>query len=175
MRRGPKPKCRFCGKTIDDDPFVNIIRTKSGKEKKEFYCNEYEYKKSLSKIGKNQSTIDKERVYKLFAEIIGRDEIGNTVFWREKKDWNKLADDKHIADYLEENRISLSNSLSKIINVEFNRIRYLSAIIKNNIGDYLVKAKREQEPKKAVNIEFFNSTHQSKAKRRSLDELEDDI
>ena len=166
-----KPKCKFCGKIIENEnPYINIIESKNGNKRREYYCNKEEYIRSKKK----KVDANTDRVYYLACEIIGRTKITNTIFWKEKKAWNEISSDKIIADYLEENKNYLSNSLGNIVDIEFNRIRYLSAIIKNNLNDYKVKVERENEPKKVVNIEVYNETYNTKERRRSLDELEDE-
>ena len=79
---------------------------------------------------------DKDKAYYLICEIVGRKEIINTVLWKEWKEWNKVASNETIGMYLDENKNYLCSAVSKIDNNEFLRIRYLSAMLKNNLGDY---------------------------------------
>ena len=104
------------------------------------YCNEEEYnaykadKRSIKKVaGTSKQQIDKDRMYWLICDIIGRKEIINTALWSERKVWRTIATDEILAAYLEQNKDYLSEMLSRIEDKEFNRIRYLSSIIKNNI------------------------------------------
>ena len=80
----------------------------------------------------------------MHRKIIGRKEIINTALYKEWQSWNMVASNEIIYQYLEENKNYLCSAISKLENKEFNRIRYLSAIIKNNIGDYKPKVKKER-------------------------------
>lgn len=118
---------------------------------------------------------DKDKAYWLICEIINRDDIINTVLWKEWAIWNKVASNEVIGQYLEENKNYLINAISKIDDVEFLRIKYLSAIIKNSIGDYRPNTKETQRPKIAVDETFYTPTSSCQKKRRSLADLEDDF
>lgn len=117
---------------------------------------------------------EKDKAYYLICDIVGRKEVINTILWKEWAVWNKVADNKAIGQYLEENKDYLMNVISKIENTELSRIRYLSAILKNNLGDYKQKAK-EFKPilNTQTNDMFYEITKTSTNKRRSLSDLED--
>lgn len=117
---------------------------------------------------------EKDKVYYLVCEIIGRKEIINTVLWREWKEWNKAFSNEAIASYLEENKVYLTSTISRLEDKEFNRIRYLSAILKNSLGDFKPKEKVEK-PKVQVDETFYGSTPTTQNKRRSLADLEDEF
>lgn len=118
---------------------------------------------------------DKNKVYYTLCEIINRKEIINTMLWKEWALWNKVASNEVIGQYLEENKNYLINVVGNVDNVEFLRIRYLSAIIKNNIGDYKPNTKETVKPKVAVDETFYTPTTNGVNKRRSLADLEDDL
>ena len=69
----------------------------------------------------------------------------------------------------------MTSVISRLENKEFNRIRYLSTIVKNNIGDFKPKVE-EQVVKVSVDETFYDFVPPvSKKRRRSLADLEDDI
>ena len=114
-------------------------------------------------------------MYWLICDIIGRKEIINTALWSERKIWSTIATDEIIATYLEQNKDYLSDTISRIEDKEFNRIRYLSAIIKNNIGDFIQNVKIEEKPKVQIDTTFYEPIETQNNKRRSLADLEDDF
>ena len=137
---GRKVKCRICGNSIDKETAHLVVTyNRNGKEKPAYYCSKSEYEDDRAK--KEKAAADNDKAYRLICEIIGRKEIINTVLWQEWKVWNKVASNEVIGQYLEENKSYLISTVSKLDNVEFNRIRYLSTIIKNKIGGFRAKAK----------------------------------
>jgi hypothetical protein len=120
----------------------------------------------------------KNKAYYLICEIISREEVINTVLWKEWATWNKVASNEVIGRYLEENKEYLISVISRLDNIEYNRIKYLSAILKNKLGDYKPKAviREEEKPKIKVDESFYetSSTVQNK-KRRALADLEDEF
>ena len=137
-------RCKFCGKQMNINDAYKVVAygPKSGKPSNLYYCNTEHYQKNQSI--KEKSKIDKDKVYSLVCEIIGRKEIINTALYKEWQSWNMVASNEIIYQYLEENKSYLCSAISKLENKEFNRIRYLSAIIKNNIGDYKPRVKEER-------------------------------
>lgn len=134
-----------------------------------------EKKLAEEKANSEKYKADKDKVYWLICEIVNRKNIINTVLWKEWKVWNEVASNEVIGQYLEENKNYLINVVSNIDNVEFLRIRYLSTIIKNNIGDYKPNTKETAKPKVAVDETFYTPTTNGVNKRRSLADLEDDL
>lgn len=174
----PKCKCRACGEILDTETAYAVLVNK----KRSYYCDEEEYntykanKRSIQKVaGTSKQQIDKDRMYWLICDIIGRKEIINTALWSERKIWSTIATDEIIATYLEQNKDYLSDTISRIEDKEFNRIRYLSAIIKNNIGDFIQNVKIEEKPKVKIDTTFYEPIETQNNKRRSLADLEDDF
>lgn len=125
---------------------------------------------------------DKDKAYFIICEIIGRKEIINTALWKEWAIWNKVATNEVIGNYLEENKDYLIHTISKIDNVELYRIKYLSAIIKNVLGDYESSSNHKRKMKIQVEETMYASTPAStftpvtrNNKRRSLADLEDEF
>lgn len=174
-----KAKCRICGESLDTTTAYKVISyDASGKEKRAYYCSQEEYEEEENR--KKKAADDKDRVYRLICDIICRKEIINTVLWKEWKLWNKVATDELIGQYLEENKIYLTSVIARLDDVEFNRIRYLSAIIKNKLGDFKPKAKETPKPKVQVEETVYEPQSENNApmksnKRRSLADLEDEF
>lgn len=118
---------------------------------------------------------DKDKAYWLICDIIGRKEIINTNLWKEWAIWNKVATNEVIGNYLEENKNYLINVVSKIDDVEIYRINYLSAIIKNSLGDYKMKTKAVEKPQVKVDNTFYQPVVTNNNRRRSLADLEDEF
>ena len=161
---------------------------KNDKKDKSYYCSkeEYDAEQSKKKNNANQSKqrkvtdVDKDNAYRLICEIIGREKIKNTVLWKEWQIWNEICSNKLIWQYLSENKNYLIEVVSKIENVEFKRIRYLSAILKNNLGDYKINIQETDELKPKIHVDetmyesqIINTSKKSN-KRRSLADLEDE-
>lgn len=163
-------KCKICNELIDRDfAFKRIVNGKN------WYCHsETEYDKHEAEKAKEAA--DKDKVYKLVCQIIGRDQILNSILWKEKAVWNSVKPDEIIGKYLEENKEYLTSVISRLEDKEFNRIRYLSTIIKNNLGDFKPKVEEQvvSEPVVAVNqdFEFFKPRCTAPKTRRSFDDLE---
>lgn len=135
---GRPARCRICGEKLNTDNAYRIVLYDSkGRGKNFYYCSEEEY--NTDKEKKDKEVADKSKAYRLICDVIGRKEIVNTILWKEWKEWSKVATDEMIWKYLEENKMYLIDVISKLDNVEFNRIRYLSAILKNKLGDFKPK------------------------------------
>lgn len=146
------------------------------KQKKEEEAARRQQKKEEEALAIEKRKQEKDKAYYLICEIIGRKEIINTVLWKEWASWNKVADNDKIGSYLEENRTYLCGVISRLKDKELDRIRYLSAILKNNLGDFKQKAKEIEKPKVKVDESFYESSPvAARNRRRSLADLEDEI
>lgn len=135
-------KCRNCGNFIDRDKAISIQNGKA----KIFYCNEDCRQQAEQKKNTAQKEhAIKDAVYRLICDIVGRKEIINGILWKEWALWNKVANNEKIRQYLEENKDYLYGIISKLEDKEFNRIRYLSAVLKNKLGDYKIKVVEEEK------------------------------
>lgn len=162
-----RAKCKVCGTALDTKTAYKVVVN----GKNAYYCSEEEYKNDAAE--KEKIEADKNKVYTLICEIIGRKEILNTILWKEKAIWNKVFSDELIWQYLESNKVYLTTVISRLEDKEFNRIRYLSAILKNSLGDFKPMT---QVPKREVVIvpdEHYETKFKSK-KRRSFEDLEED-
>jgi len=187
--RGRPPQCKICGKKLNVETAYKVITYNSkGTPSKAFYCNQDEYesqvvvedksKKKKVKNGNIQNKVEKspkkkkqtdphkDKAYSLICDIIGRTTIINTVLWKEWAIWNQVVTNDILAQYLEENKEYLCGLISKLDNIEFNRIRYLSAVLKSRLGDY--------KPKAIQPVTISQDEHyKTKFKRRSRMALED--
>lgn len=195
-----KCKCRFCQTNLDTkDAYLQMI----GKQKA-YFCNEEHYNLLLKK--KEQEDIEKQKikemeaaarqkkkeeeaaaieerkqiknkVYYLICEIINRKEIINTILWKEWALWNKVSANEDIYKYLDENRDYLISTIARLDNSEFLRIKYLSAILKNQLGDFKPNATSSETEKPKIKIDeaFYEPMQTKNNRRRSLADLEDDF
>jgi hypothetical protein len=169
---GRKAKCRACGKELDTITAFKLIEyDTNNKEKRFYYCSRDEYEQNEAE--KEKAAADKDRVYRLICDIIGRKEILNSILWKEKTVWNKVSTDGVIAQYLEQNKDYLTGVISRLEDKEFNRIRYLSAIIKNSIGDFKPKT-IVKETIRTVTDEHYETKFKPKA-RKALGDFEEDF
>lgn len=169
-----RAKCKVCGSSLDTKTAFKLIEhDTNGKPKNFYYCSKEEYEKSETEKRKNED--NKNKAYSLICSIIGREKITNTILWREWKEWNKAFSNETIASYLEENKAYLTSTISRIEDKEFNRIRYLSAILKNSLGDFKQKEKETEKPKVQVDETFYEAAPTTQNKRRSLADLEDEF
>ena len=145
--------------------------------KKELAAQERAKKAEQEKARIAKWKADKDKAYYLICDIIGRKEIINTSLWDEWAIWNKIATNELIGRYLEENKDYLVGAISRLEDKEFNRIRYLSTVLKNSLGDYKPKAivKEAEKPKVQVDTTFYEPVETQNNKRRSLADLEDDF
>ena len=173
-----RAKCKICRESLDTTTAYKVISyDTNGKEKRAYYCSQEEYEEEENR--KKKAADDKDRVYRLICDIICRKEIINTVLWKEWQLWNKVATDELIGQYLAENKVYLTSVIERLDDIEFNRIRYLSAIIKNKLGDFKPKAKETPKPKVQVEETVYESRPINivpikSNRRRSLADLEDE-
>ena len=164
-------KCRICGAQLNTDAAFRV----DGKPAK-YFCSKQEYEAEEER--KRKAAEDKDKVYRLICDIMGEQEIINSALWKEVQVWHQVADDEKIAKYLEENKDYLTTAISRIENKIYNRIRYLSAILKNSLGDYKPKVVNEpvkMQPKVVIDETIYEEPTRSLNKRRSLADLEDEL
>ena len=170
-----RAKCRICGEPLDTNTAYLVVTN----GKKAYYCSQEEYEADQTK--KKKAAEDKDKVYRLVCDIIARKEITNTALFVEWKVWNKVADNEKIGMYLEENKEFLCNTIARLEDKEFNRIRYLSAILKNKLGDYkpstTVKAENTPIVTSVSSFELFEPTIKKQEPQNNfiLEDVEDDL
>lgn len=159
--------CQICKSKIERDIAYKRVVGKANK----YYCSEQEWQQEEDK--KKKAAEDKDRVYRLVCDILGEQEIINTILFKEWQVWLKVADNEKIGNYLEENRDYLSSVIARLNSSEFARIRYLSAIIKDKIKGFVPKVEAVEKPKVIIDETIYDTPTHSLNKRRSLEDLED--
>ena len=162
-----RAKCKVCGNPLDTKTAYLVVTN----GKKAYYCSREEYERNEAE--KKRAYEDKDKVYRLICDIIERKEITNTALFAEWKVWNKVADNEKIGAYLDENKDFLCKTIARLEDKEFNRIRYLSAILKNKLGDYKPKTKVAPAFVPKVQEEHYETKFKSKSRTALLD-LEED-
>lgn len=160
-------KCRICGAQLSTDTAFKV----DGKPPK-YFCSETEFRAEEER--KKKVAEDKDRVYTLICRIIGRETIINTSLWAEWKCWSTVADDAKIGQFLTENEEYLTSMIGKLANAEFPRIRYLSTVLKNRLGDYKPRAVEEVKARpRVVQEEHCETKYKPKVRKALLDFEED--
>lgn len=164
--------CKICKTKVDRDScYKRVVNGKNF-----YYCSQEEYDKNEQE--KTKYAADKDKVYRLVCQIVGRDEIISSILWKEKAIWNSVKSDEIIGKYLEENKDYLVSVISRLEDKEFPRIRYLSTIIKNNIGDFKPKVVAERKLVVIDNYDhelFVPTVVQNNVQRQNLADVEDDL
>lgn len=167
-------KCRLCGKKIDKkDAFQSP--TGGGRF---YFCNEEEAKtKEEEKLKKIENTHKEKRVDPVYEEVadIFEYRIQNSVLFKEMKLWREICNDEKILAYLQENKDYLKNAMGRLNNSEYARIRYFSAILKNNLRDFKMQKVVVEPVKRNVDCEMYEISTRSKSKRRGLSAIEDEV
>ena len=164
--------CKICKTKVDRDScYKRVVNGKNW-----YCCSQEEYDKHEQ--AKAKEAADKDKVYKLVCQIIGRDQIINSILWKEKAVWNSVKPDEIIGKYLEENKDYLTSVISRLEDKEFNRIRYLSAIVKNNLGDFKPKVEEERKVVVIDNCDhelFVPTMVKQNIQQQNLADVEDDL
>lgn len=154
-------KCRLCGAKVErKNAFKVVVGNKNA-----YYCNEAEYQKVLH----NREV--KDNTYTCINEIFGYKVLNSALF----KEINLLLETysyEHILAYLMENKNYITKVLEKDFVSEYAKIRYFSAIIKNNIADFKMK---EPEKPREIDVDMPIRNYKRKNKRRSLEEIEQKV
>ena len=168
-----RAKCKICGKALDTDTAYKIT-DKNGKNK--YFCSVSEFETEETR--KKKVLEDKDRVYRLICDIMCVKEIISTALWKEWQVWLKVANNEKIAQYLEENKDYLTSAIARLDSSEFARIRYLSAILKNNLGSFKPRVDVVETPIiTESSFEFFEPTIERKpqVEEQMLYDVEDDL
>ena len=167
-------KCRWCQANITTK--VATMDVIDGK--KMFFCNEEHRDEFLKKRQAEQERKEKaeqlkDKFYTLFCDILGVKGITNTALWKEKSEINKVYSDDVIIAYIEENKDYLRNAVSRLHGNEYGKIRYVSVVLRNKLGDY--KPKVEEKPRPKMTMTFYEPAQTHNNRRRSLSDLEDEL
>ena len=208
---GMRVTCRYCKSKIEKKNALQILGEKHNTyycnqecysnyfAEKEKTKNENEAVKRAKEIERLAKKQEKERqieeqkaasaarkakrdaVYDELCDIFGY-EVQNTVLFTEWILWNKLADDEKILAYLKEHKDYIKGATARASGTEYAKIRYMSAILKNNLKDYSnSRGQRAQLPvvddamPKESSFVLFEPVKGNKKVRKSFAELEDDL
>lgn len=208
---GMRVTCRYCKSKIEKKNALQILGEKHNTyycnqecysnyfAEKEKTKNENEAVKRAKEIERLAKKQEKERqieeqkaasaarkakrdaVYDELCDIFGY-EVQNTVLFTEWILWNKLADDEKILAYLKEHKDYIKGATARASGTEYAKIRYMSAILKNNLKDYSnSRGQRAQLPvvddamPKESSFILFEPVKENKKVRKSFAELEDDL
>ena len=172
-------KCQICGKSIDRSTAYKVVVGDVNK----YFCSEEEF--NADKARKDHAKEVLETIAECYQYCSGYGEPPYNVVKRELKENLKAVDVETIYQFVKENREKLKKTVDKKVERDgpFSQVyfsfRYVSGIIKREILEKDWKAKQVAPTiqKTGIDLNFYNvkpNTNQLK-KRRSLDELEDEI
>ena len=169
-----RAKCPVCGTELNTSTAykVEIVGPRTGKVTYKYYCSEEEWLSEEAR--KKKAKEDKDKAYYLICDIMGEKEIINTALWKEWVVWNKVADNEKIGKYLEENKSQLTSEIGRLDSSEFAKIRYLSAIIKNGIKEFVPRVEKKPVVIETVNEQPAMYVNTKKINRRRGFAEEDD-
>lgn len=152
----------MCGEKVDRSLAYKVVID----GKNHYYCTEKEYRDLLAQKEVKDST------YNLINKIFERKVTNTTLF----KEINALLDVysyEEILSYLQDNEDYLYRVMSKDFQSEYAKIRYFSAILKNNMADF--KQKEEVKIVRYVKVDIAESKFKRKNKRKPLVEYEEEV
>lgn len=166
-------KCRYCGKSLPIEDSYCYVRDYTNyqdqpRQEKIYFCNEDESIKETKRVALHQKT------YELCADIL--DEHFSKVSIMTmlhgvtyKHEWGVVF------NYLYEKQDYLYRLLKKKDFVSLQaKLKYLKAVILNDIDEYAKKLDMTEVKKVVTNIDNVEITHTTrKGKRRPLEELEE--
>jgi len=167
-------KCRQCQTNLNtQDAYKTTINNKNA-----YFCNQDHYEKFLhseekKKKKQEQEAQTREKFYNLFCEILGVNGITNTALWKEKTEINKVFSDEVMISYLEENKGWITTAVGRLSGGEYGKIRYVSVILRNKLGDYKPKVTTKEIVQPNIQDEHYETKFKLK-KRRGFEDLEDD-
>lgn len=151
-------KCKICGNKIDRNTAYKVVVN----DKNNYFCNEYEYMKDKE---------EKRCRVKIFGVItdIFNYEIKNSVLNKEISDIAKIHTYSVLYQFLLDNKDRIFRILdNKSFTSEYAKVKYFSAIIKNQIASYKKNIKVEHEKK--VYIDVVKISYKPKKQKKSIDE-----
>lgn len=150
--------CKACKTKIDRDTAYKVVI----KEKNTYYCDAFEYEKI------NIENESRMKVIDLSFEIIGQ--TTNTSLMKELTDIAKVHTYAKLLKFMEENIIELDSAMTKEFVHEYAKIRYFSAIIKNQIGDF----KEKVEETEVYNVDIVEEVKYTPTKKKSFADFIDE-
>lgn len=155
-------KCKICGNKIDRKCAFKVIVN----EKNNYYCTEEEYNE-----WKSNKDI-KDSIYEVIFNIFGHKTI-NTILYKEINEIGNLYGYKNILNYINDNKNYLYSVMQKEFKSEYAKIRYFSAILKNNISDYTKKL--PPEVIKKVEADIPKDNFKPRKRKKCISEFENEM
>lgn len=161
-------KCRYCGRKLErNNAFKVVVGVKS--KSNTYYCNEEEY------LSLKKDNEDRSNIYLLINRIFGYTVI-NTVLYKEISEIHEVYSYSFILKYIRDNLYRIENIMNKNFTSELAKIKYFTAVLRNNIHDYENNLQKEiLEEAREIEIDMPEVTYTKKKKRRSLAEIESEV
>lgn len=154
-------KCQVCKTSLDREKAYKVTVGKVNK----YYCNEDEYKNI--QIKKEL----KDNIYKIIFNCFGR-KITNTILYKEITELENVYGLEKIYNYVLENSEYISGVLSsKGFSSEYAQIRYFTAILKNNLADFVFE---NDQLNKVITVDVEINKFKTKRRRKPLVEFEEE-
>lgn len=126
----PRCKCRICGADLDTETAYKVII----KNKNRYYCSQEEYETYVKEREHAEWLV--AQIKEALKHILNVPAIVNTYVYKEWAEWNKIASNEVILNYLLENKDLLHGRVAPMTGNEFARIKYLSTILRNSLQSY---------------------------------------
>ena len=149
--------CKICGAELNTDTAFTGTTLKGNHY---YCCSESEYLNYNSEIVSKNNVID--YVFQLCK-------TNNSALFKEMNVWHETASWSKLENYFRDNIEYLTNVLnSKSFEKIYYKIRYLSAIVKDNIDDY-----KESAPDIQISAsEFIPVNYKPKPKRKGFADID---
>ena len=166
-----KVKCKICKKQLTTDNSFRITKqNKCGKNINFYYCTEEEYKENQKQIQ------DKKELLEYISELLNV-KIISSAFMKQLNEVLGVYDCTVVKKAFKDQEKNIRWSSEKYFPNEFNKSKYIMAIIKNNIDRVYkkhikeVKEMEELFSKKDNNIdlEIINIENKQNKKRKVTD------
>lgn len=157
-------KCKYCGKDVDRKEAI-VVPNGKGKGRNAYYCCELH----------SHMENDRDGFYRKAMEIFGV--TTNSVFFKEFDHLGKVHTFKKLTEYMTDNEDELREIISRPFDREYNKIRYFSTIVGNNIADYKMRKLKEriEKPKQETDLHEVKTEPLKKKKKTGLDDLLGDL
>lgn len=155
-----KVKCRYCGEQIDVNTAFAVKHGKSNW----YYCNEEH----------SNLKLPRDELYEQLNAIFGKI-VTHTVLYKEFDYLGSIYGYELMLAYIKQEYQYLCMVMSRDFSNDYNRIRYLSAIFKNHLGDFEVPKEEIKEIKKEVEVEFYENKVKPKKEKRGLESVLEDL
>lgn len=166
-------RCSLCGKPLDQKTAFCVIKG----PKRMYFCSKQEYEGGATYVAKKQEYENK--ILKMVLYIVSANDIPPILFDKLLVEWLQYTDISMINAFLQEKQNALQEKISKKeIETIQKKLGYLSAIVKNNILNYVEKTKElikiaAKSPAAIYEEEILPKLCPRTNIRRSLVEIED--